>query len=106
MKVSRTFVMQSIFVDDYRSSVRVRFYRTHSSFVYWQDSLTGDSKAQEESREGDVVRGRYSLIEPDGVRRTVNYYADPLNGFNAVVQRDLPVAAAPALLRAAPAVVI
>ncbi|KAK3926853.1 Larval cuticle protein A2B [Frankliniella fusca] len=74
-----------------------------------QDSLTGDSKAQEETREGDVVRGSYSLIEPDGVRRTVNYYADPLNGFNAVVQRDLPVAApvvAPALLKAAPAVVV
>lgn len=70
-----------------------------------QDSLTGDSKAQEETREGDVVRGSYSLIEPDGVRRTVNYYADPLNGFNAVVQRDLPVAA-PALLKAAPAVVV
>ncbi|XP_026272343.2 larval cuticle protein A2B-like [Frankliniella occidentalis] len=74
-----------------------------------QDSLTGDSKAQEETREGDVVRGSYSLIEPDGVRRTVNYYADPLNGFNAVVQRDLPVAApvvAPAFLKAAPAVVV
>lgn len=62
-----------------------------------QDSLTGDSKAQEEARDGDVVRGSYSLIEPDGVRRTVNYYADPINGFNAVVSRDAPfIAAAPA----------
>ncbi|XP_077290610.1 larval cuticle protein A2B-like [Arctopsyche grandis] len=61
-----------------------------------EDSLTGDSKAQEEAREGDVVRGSYSLIEPDGVRRTVNYYADPINGFNAVVSRDAPFLAAPA----------
>ncbi|GFG29886.1 hypothetical protein Cfor_09908 [Coptotermes formosanus] len=70
-----------------------------------QDALTGDSKAQEETRDGGIVKGSYSLIEPDGVRRTVNYYADPVNGFNAVVQRDVPiikaVPAAP-LLKAAP----
>lgn len=58
-----------------------------------QDSLTGDSKTQEETRDGDVVKGSYSLIEPDGSRRIVNYYADPINGFNAVVQRDVPVVA-------------
>nr|CAD7424732.1 unnamed protein product [Timema monikensis] len=69
-----------------------------------QDTLTGDSKAQEETRDGGVVRGSYSLIEPDGVRRTVNYYADPHNGFNAVVQRDLPVAVA--AVKAAPASIV
>lgn len=58
-----------------------------------QDAITGDSKAQEETRDGDVVKGSYSLIEPDGSRRTVNYYADPINGFNAVVQKDVPVVA-------------
>lgn len=60
-----------------------------------QDALTGDSKTQEETRDGDIVKGSYSLIEPDGSRRTVNYYSDPVNGFNAVVQKDLPLAAAP-----------
>lgn len=69
-----------------------------------QDALTGDSKAQEEIREGGVVKGRYSLIDADGSRRTVSYYADPLNGFNAVVQKDLPVVAAP-VVKAAPAFV-
>lgn len=59
-----------------------------------QDALTGDSKTQEETRDGDIVKGSYSLIEPDGSRRIVNYYADPINGFNAVVQKDLPVAPA------------
>lgn len=57
------------------------------------DTLTGDSKTQEESRDGDVVKGSYSLIEPDGSRRIVNYYADPINGFNAVVSKDVPVVA-------------
>ncbi|XP_054270139.1 larval cuticle protein A2B-like [Macrosteles quadrilineatus] len=61
-----------------------------------QDTLTGDSKVQQEARDGGVVKGSYSLIEPDGARRTVNYYADPVNGFNAVVQRELPAAVVPA----------
>ncbi|XP_068086143.1 cuticle protein 21-like [Anabrus simplex] len=53
-----------------------------------QDGLTGDSKGQQESRSGDVVQGSYSLVEPDGTRRTVEYAADPVNGFNAVVHRE------------------
>lgn len=57
-----------------------------------QDALTGDSKTQEETRDGDVVKGSYSLIEPDGSRRTVKYYSDPINGFNAIVEKDVPVA--------------
>lgn len=72
------------------------------------DALTGDSKTQEESRDGDVVKGSYSLIEPDGSRRTVNYYSDPINGFNAVVSKDLPLATpvvAGKIVAAAPAVI-
>nr|AWK28337.1 cuticular protein [Nilaparvata lugens] len=53
-----------------------------------QDALTGDSKSQHESRQGDVVSGSYSLVEPDGTRRTVDYTADPVNGFNAVVHKE------------------
>ncbi|ETN67109.1 cuticular protein 116, RR-2 family [Anopheles darlingi] len=67
-----------------------------------QDALTGDSKSQQETRDGDIVRGSYSLVEPDGTLRTVIYTADPVNGFNAVVQRGplvpqavVPVAHAP-----------
>ncbi|CRK90723.1 CLUMA_CG004416, isoform A [Clunio marinus] len=59
------------------------------------DVLTGDNKAQEEIRDGDVVKGFYSLVEADGSVRKVNYYADPVNGFNAVVSKSLPVVAAP-----------
>ncbi|XP_026332063.1 larval cuticle protein A2B-like isoform X2 [Hyposmocoma kahamanoa] len=57
-----------------------------------QDALTGDSKSQQETRSGDVVQGSYSLVEPDGTRRVVEYTADPHNGFNAVVHRE-PVGA-------------
>jgi len=52
--------------------------------------LTGDQKSQTESRDGDVVRGQYSLVEPDGAIRTVTYTADDVNGFNAVVDRQAP----------------
>lgn len=63
------------------------------SFSYdVQDSLTGDSKSQQETRSGDVVQGQYSLIDADGLQRIVSYTADPVNGFNAVVQRE-PLAA-------------
>lgn len=58
------------------------------------DVLTGDNKAHEEIRDGDVVKGFYSLVEADGSLRRVNYYADPINGFNAVVQKSAPVVAA------------
>ncbi|XP_068910840.1 larval cuticle protein A1A-like [Tenebrio molitor] len=79
-----------------------------------QDGLTGDSKSQVESRSGDVVQGSYSLVDPDGTRRTVEYTADPLNGFNAVVHREplvakvaAPVAvAAPAIARVAAPVAV
>uniref|UniRef100_A0A6V7L063 Larval cuticle protein A2B n=1 Tax=Bracon brevicornis TaxID=1563983 RepID=A0A6V7L063_9HYME len=74
-----------------------------------QDALTGDSKAQYETRNGDIVQGSYSLIEADGTRRIVDYTADPVNGFNAVVNREpAVVAAAPiiAAVRAAPLVAI
>ncbi|XP_067013171.1 larval cuticle protein A2B-like [Anabrus simplex] len=66
------------------------------------DALTGDAKAQHESRSGDVVQGSYSLVEPDGTRRTVEYTADPHNGFNAVVHREPAVVATKAVV-AAPA---
>ncbi|XP_008482733.1 cuticle protein 7-like [Diaphorina citri] len=63
-----------------------------------KDSLTGDYKSQHESRQGDVVQGSYSLVEPDGSTRTVEYTADPHNGFNAVVHKDA------AVVKAAPVV--
>ncbi|KAK9719574.1 Insect cuticle protein [Popillia japonica] len=49
------------------------------------DSNTGDKKTQHEIRDGDVVKGSYSVVEPDGSTRTVHYTADDKNGFNAVV---------------------
>jgi hypothetical protein len=74
------------------------------------DALTGDNKAQEEIRDGDVVKGYYTLLEADGTTRKVSYYgkqikhilmkfiilsfsADPINGFNAQVTKSAPIIA-------------
>lgn len=45
------------------------------------DQKSGDHKHHEESRDGDRVRGSYSLVEPDGSVRTVEYNADDLHGY-------------------------
>ncbi|KAL1130806.1 hypothetical protein AAG570_012047 [Ranatra chinensis] len=84
-------------------AVKQEDYDAHPQYSYSyevQDAVTGDSKSQHETRDGDVVQGSYTLIEPDGSRRTVEYAADPVNGFNAVVHKEpaagpAPVAHAP-----------
>ncbi|XP_038210908.1 cuticle protein 19-like [Zerene cesonia] len=54
------------------------------------DPSTGDVKSQHETRDGDVVKGQYSLVEPDGSIRTVDYTADSVHGFNALVSKSGP----------------
>ncbi|CAG5093765.1 Similar to Ccp84Ab: Cuticle protein (Anopheles gambiae) [Cotesia congregata] len=69
-----------------------------------QDATTGDFKSQYESRDGDSVQGSYSLLESDGTRRTVDYTADGINGFNAVVRKEPAQVAVKAVAPAALAV--
>jgi len=52
------------------------------------DTKTGDSKTREETRDGNVVTGSYTVADPDGRIRRVTYTADAENGFNAVVTYD------------------
>ncbi|RVE52427.1 hypothetical protein evm_002821 [Chilo suppressalis] len=70
------------------------------------DPHTGDHKSQHESRDGGAVHGSYSLVEPDGSVRKVEYTADDHHGFNAVVHKTAghhpaPVVHAP-VVHAAP----
>lgn len=65
-------------------------YDPHPKYSYSydvEDPYTGDSKSQVEHRDGDVVKGQYSLLDSDGTRRIVDYTADPINGFNAIVSK-------------------
>ncbi|KAI5645765.1 insect cuticle protein domain-containing protein [Phthorimaea operculella] len=64
---------------------------TGEEYKYWyevQDPTTGDSKRLHEVRQGDAVSGSYSVLDPDGTRRTVHYTADPYTGFKAVLVQE------------------
>ncbi|XP_050524856.1 uncharacterized protein LOC126896257 [Daktulosphaira vitifoliae] len=55
-------------------------------FGYWvHDPKTHDIKNHWEHRDGDAVKGSYSLMQPDGHLRIVEYTADKHSGFNAHV---------------------
>ncbi|XP_050342889.1 uncharacterized protein LOC126768679 [Nymphalis io] len=59
------------------------------SFGYGvSDTHTGDVKTVWEAKQGDTVKGHYSVIEPDGSMRTVEYSAGPNSGFTATVNND------------------
>ncbi|XP_011561874.2 cuticle protein 19.8 [Plutella xylostella] len=68
-------------------------YYTYPKYAFdyaVKDPHTGDNKAQWEKRDGDMVKGAYSLVEPDGSLRVVEYWADDKHGFNANVKRIGP----------------
>ncbi|XP_063906162.1 uncharacterized protein LOC135124870 [Zophobas morio] len=66
------------------------------------DPHTGDHKSQWEVKTNGVVRGGYSLLEPDGTTRLVEYIADD-HGFRAVVNK-LGTAVHPAVVPQVPVV--
>ncbi|KAK7079225.1 hypothetical protein SK128_001828 [Halocaridina rubra] len=49
---------------------------------------TGDMKSAREERRGDVVVGQYSVMDPDGTLRTVDYTVAPGTGFQATVHKE------------------
>ncbi|XP_019870890.2 adult-specific cuticular protein ACP-20 [Aethina tumida] len=67
--------------EDYHEPAKYSFnYAVH-------DPHTGDEKQHHETREGDQVKGSYTLKEADGTTRIVEYKADKHNGFEAVVHK-------------------
>ncbi|XP_068630566.1 cuticle protein 19-like [Battus philenor] len=82
---------EKVFVDGDDDDGHHIDYYIHPKFKYEykvDDHYTGDLKSQEEYRDGDVVKGRYALHEPDGSVRIVNYYADDKSGFHADVKYE------------------
>ncbi|KAG5879933.1 hypothetical protein JTB14_008398 [Gonioctena quinquepunctata] len=51
------------------------------------DLHTHDIKSQWETRNGDKVKGEYTVVEPDGSKRIVSYTSDKHTGFNAIVKK-------------------
>ena len=68
---------------------------SHASYNFnysVDDSITGDVKAQTETRDGDNVQGQYTLNDADGYKRIVDYSSDAVSGFKATVRRERLVA--------------
>ncbi|XP_063621672.1 histidine-rich glycoprotein-like [Cydia splendana] len=66
-------------------------YYTHPKYEFKyevEDKHTGDHKTQHEHRDGDVVKGFYSLHEPDGSVRDVHYESDKKTGFHADIKHS------------------
>ncbi|XP_066156444.1 uncharacterized protein [Euwallacea fornicatus] len=83
---------------NYSSAVTVHQYAPEYdkpadySFSYGvKDLHTGDVKSQWEKKDGDTVKGQYSLVEADGSVRTVDYTADKYSGFNAIIKKSGPL---------------
>ncbi|XP_014365524.2 cuticle protein 7-like [Papilio machaon] len=77
---------------------RVPYYGGHDYYAHPKyeflysvaDPHTDDHKSQHEYRDGDAVHGSYSLHQPDGSVRTVDYTADDHSGFHAKVHYSAP----------------
>ncbi|KAK9869671.1 hypothetical protein WA026_003419 [Henosepilachna vigintioctopunctata] len=63
--------------------------RPDYSYAYGvQDLPNGNTHVHKESRNGDVVRGEYRVLQADGFVRIVRYIADAENGFQATVEYE------------------
>lgn len=60
-------------------------YAAQYAFGYKiRDYESGNDFGHEEIREGDVAKGRYHVLLPDGRLQNVEYWADP-SGYHAKV---------------------
>ncbi|XP_055619738.1 cuticle protein 19-like [Toxorhynchites rutilus septentrionalis] len=65
-------------------------YYSHPKYKFEygvKDEHTHDHKSQWEHRDGDAVKGQYTLDEADGTHRIVDYSSDHHSGFQPHVQR-------------------
>ena len=53
-----------------------------------QSADTYDEKSHSESRKDNITIGEFSLIQPDGLRRTHRYFASPGEGFQVEVKYE------------------
>jgi len=70
-------------------------YHAQDELGQYSYGYAGGPSAKSESKDAfGNVRGAYSYIDANGIQQTVNYVADPVNGFR-VAATNLPVGPAP-----------
>lgn len=78
------FLLQFLFFIIFFKSFLPFYFLFQSNYEYKyevSDHQTGDRKSHWETREGDKVRGAYTVYEPDGALRRVEYSADAVQGY-------------------------
>lgn len=64
-------------------------FQPHPSYQFGfdvNDDQYTNYQNRKEQRDGDVIKGSYSVVDSDGFIRTVSYTADPKEGFKAEVK--------------------
>ncbi|XP_058838731.1 cuticle protein 19-like [Topomyia yanbarensis] len=94
LQISISFKMFKIIALVVCLAIAVSAYDDHHSHPKYKyeygvkDSHTHDHKSQWEQRDGDHVKGQYTLDEADGTHRVVDYSSDHHTGFQPHVQRN------------------
>merc|ERR1712168_302886 len=95
--VSLAVIMSSVMADrspiygppapvPYHNHIPVYDHKLPYDFAYGvADQYTGNDFGHTETSNGDVVRGSYHVLLPDGRKQIVTYTADHVNGFQAHV---------------------
>lgn len=66
------------------------YFQGNSSYQFGfdvKDDEYTNYQQRKEVRDGNVIKGSYSVVDSDGFIRTVTYTADPKEGFKADVSR-------------------
>lgn len=66
-------------------------FQANSSYQFGfdvKDDEYTNYQNRKEVRDGNVIKGSYSVVDSDGFIRTVTYTADPKEGFKADVVRE------------------
>ncbi|XP_061709484.1 histidine-rich glycoprotein-like [Cydia pomonella] len=82
---------EAVIIKDHHGHEKHVDYYTHPKYEFKyevEDKHTGDHKTQHEHRDGDILKGFYSLHEPDGSIRDVHYHSDKKTGFHAEVKHS------------------
>lgn len=67
------------------------YFQGNSSYQFGfdvKDDEYTNYQQRKEVRDGNVIKGSYSVVDSDGFIRTVTYTADPKEGFKADVVRQ------------------
>lgn len=95
--IKRFWYLNSIVFTDLNLYTWIVECQCHSAII-WFLHFSQSTASINSFRLCRIFIGQYSLVEPDGSVRTVDYTADSIHGFNAVVSKSAPTIHAHAVI--------